>query len=119
MAAEQHAEDLKVNVKKSRQAEGAILPNGLAPRGRSNDIKTLREITSNHERALNISKRKMIGKAPTPVDHKAAAQKLNDIIRMTSNKSEHADLIKSLPSFKDGKSQSFVKQMEKQRNLVS
>ena len=58
-------------------------------------------------------------KAPTPIDHKAAAKKLEEIIRLTSNRSEHIDLIKSLPSFKDTKKESFVKQMEKQRNLQS
>jgi len=38
-----------------------------------------------------------------PIDHQAATKKLNDIMRQCSPSRSHADMVKSLPSFKEGK----------------
>ena len=52
-----------------------------------------------------------------PIDHRAAAKKLNDILRMTDPDQKHEDLIKSLPTFGTNgsvrKSTSFAKHVKR------
>ena len=61
-------------------------------------------------------------KAMTPIDHQAAQKKLSNILEQCkSNETDsHHDMIRSLPSFKEGvKKTSFVKHMKQQKETMS
>lgn len=81
-------------------------------------IKTMRELQKGGKiRALPFDDKKENLK---PIDHQAAAKKLNDILKLTDPDQQHEDLIKSLPTFGTNhngvrKSTSFAKHVK--RNL--
>ena len=84
-------------------------------------LKILQEINSNAQPLAKPTRLTRQASKITPVDHKAAADKIKGIMDNTESTgidSKHVNMIKSLPGT-EGKKPSFVKHMKKQRVLLS
>ena len=87
------------NYQVTKQGRKISVQNKNSDNAKLQSIKTMRDLQKGRVRALPLDQLDDKKENLQPIDHKAAAKKLNDILKLTDPDQKHENLIKSLPTF--------------------